>query len=120
MLGDIATSYPTTPPYRASPRPPAPSLAAPRPDAAGPPTSPEAGGRAATILEQAVKRVAGVLFDGRLIEVRSFRDEASGRVVYRVADRASGEVLIQAPPQALLRFFASLREALGPLVEIEA
>ena len=48
-------------------------------------------------------------------------DEGTGRIVYRVADRSSGEVLHQSPPDALLRFFASARAALDePLVAVEA
>jgi hypothetical protein len=71
-------------------------------------------------VEQAVQLAASALFRDRQVEVEGFRDEASGRFVYRIADRRSGEVLMQAPPEALLRFFASAREALGPLVEFEA
>jgi uncharacterized FlaG/YvyC family protein len=61
------------------------------------------------------------MFQDRDVEVTSFHDELAGRVVYQVADRASGEVLMQSPPDALLRFFASTREALAQhLVELEA
>ena len=55
------------------------------------------------------------------MEVTSFQDEGTGRVVYRVADRKSGEVLHQSPPDALLRFYASSREGRDrPLVAVEA
>ncbi|MCS6781265.1 MAG: hypothetical protein NZ555_16360 [Geminicoccaceae bacterium] len=71
-------------------------------------------------VERAIEAAASALFGDREIEVEGFRDEASGRYVYRVADRRSGEVLIQSPPDALLRFFASARAALGPFVAVEA
>jgi FlaG protein len=47
------------------------------------------------------------------LRVTSFRDEASGRFVIEVADRASGEVVDQYPPERLLRLFAAMREAGG-------
>ncbi len=71
-------------------------------------------------VERAVQLAASALFRDREVEVQGFRDAGSGRFVYRVADQRSGEVLIQSPPDALLRFFASARDALGPLVRIEA
>ena len=49
------------------------------------------------------------MFPEREVEVTSFHDRASGRIVCTVADRRSGEVLMQSPPDALLRFFASTR-----------
>jgi hypothetical protein len=69
---------------------------------------------------QSIQLAASALFRDREVEVQGFRDAGSGRFVYRIADRRSGEVLIQSPPDALLRFFASARDALGPLVRIEA
>lgn len=71
-------------------------------------------------VERAIRLAASTLFRDREVEVQGFRDAASGRFVYRVADRRSGEVLVQLPPEALLRFFASARDALEPLVRIEA
>lgn len=71
-------------------------------------------------VERAIRLAASALFRDREVEVQGFPDAGSGRFVYRVADRRSGEVLIQLPPDALLRFFASARDALGPLVRIEA
>ena len=52
------------------------------------------------------------MFAEREVEVTSFHDRASGRIVCTVADRRSGEVLMQTPPEALLRFFASTRAML--------
>jgi uncharacterized FlaG/YvyC family protein len=61
------------------------------------------------------------MFKDRDVEVTSFWDEGTGRTVYQVADRASGEVLHQSPPDALLRFYASSRETLdGPFLAVEA
>lgn len=79
-------------------------------------------GAAATVppVERAIQLAASALFRDREVEVQGFRDAGSGRFVFRVADRRSGEVLMQEPPEALLRFFASARDALGPLVRIEA
>ena len=41
-------------------------------------------------------------------------------MVYRVADPHSGEVLLQAPSDTLLRLYASARQAQAPLLAIEA
>lgn len=73
---------------------------------------------------QAASRAAEELFHGRDVSVESFYDEGTGRAVYRVADRVTGEVLVETPPEELLRFFASAREHQaggGPvLVALEA
>jgi hypothetical protein len=75
----------------------------------------------ALALDRAAKAAARAVFEQREVEVTSFHDEGTGRVVYRVADLKSGEVLLQTPPDALLRFFASTREALAePLVAMIA
>jgi hypothetical protein len=72
-------------------------------------------------LDQLVEQAARDLFPGREVAVESFYDEASGRYVHRIADSASGELLLQTPPDELLRFFASGREPYGaPLLEIDA
>lgn len=72
-------------------------------------------------VRQAASRAAEALFGGREVEVDSFYDEGSGRAVFRVADRRTGEVLVETPPEELLRFFASSREPAGsPLVVLEA
>lgn len=71
-------------------------------------------------LDRASRAAARALFWGRDVEITSFQDQGTGRVVYRVADRASGQVLHQSPPEALLRFFASARQNLErPLVAVE-
>jgi hypothetical protein len=72
-------------------------------------------------LDRASRAAVRAMFPGREVEISSFHDEGAGRVVYRVADRSSGEVLLQSPPDALLRFFASARAALAePLLSVEA
>lgn len=73
------------------------------------------------VLDRASRAAARAMFKEREVEITSFLDEGTGRTVYRVADRSSGEVLHQSPPDALLRFFASSRAALDqPLVAVEA
>ena len=72
-------------------------------------------------LNRASRAAARAMFKDRDVEITSFQDEGTGRIVYRVTDRSSGELLHQSPPDALLRFFASSRAALGePIVAIEA
>ena len=80
-----------------------------------------AGERVGGKLEQIVEQAARELFPGREVAVQSFYDKDSGRYVHRIADGASGELLLQTPPDELLRFFASGREPYGaPLLEIDA
>ncbi len=72
-------------------------------------------------LERLVEAAARELFPGREVAVESFYDKASGRYVHRIADSESGELLLQTPPDELLRFFASGREPYGrPLLDIDA
>ncbi|MFO1069667.1 MAG: hypothetical protein U1E14_14200 [Geminicoccaceae bacterium] len=72
-------------------------------------------------LDAAVGRAASGLYPDRSVQVSSFVDGASGRSVYRVADRVTGEVLMQSPAEELLRFYASSRAALErPLLAIDA
>ena len=67
------------------------------------------------------RALARTLPGGHELEVTSFHDPGAGRLVVRIADRRSGEVLIQSPPDALLRFFAAARAALEePRVVIDA
>jgi hypothetical protein len=80
-----------------------------------------AGDPAGSQLERLVEQAARDLYPGREVAVQSFYDEDSGRYVHRIADGQSGELLLQTPPDELLRFFASGREPYGaPLLEIEA
>jgi hypothetical protein len=84
------------------------------------PTKP-AGETAGTKLERLVEQAARELFPGREVAVQSFFDKESGRFVHRIADGESGELLMQTPPDELLRFFASGREPYGqPLLDIDA
>jgi len=70
-------------------------------------------------LDKAVRSAAEAMFEGRDVKVSGLRDEASGHFVVRIADRETGEVLHQTPPDALLRFFASGREGdNAPLVNV--
>jgi len=73
------------------------------------------------VLDRASRAAARAMFPNREVDVTSFRDEGSDRIVYRVADRETGRVLVQSPPDALLRFYASARQALAePLLALEA
>ena len=72
-------------------------------------------------LDSVAEKAATKMFPGREIKVESFKDEPSGRFVYRVADKNSGQVIHESPPEELLRFFASAREGNpGPIVHLEA
>jgi uncharacterized FlaG/YvyC family protein len=61
-------------------------------------------------LDEHLARAAAALFRDRDVAVETLRDEESGRLVVRVKDRLSGEVVAQMPPEALLRFWAAARE----------
>jgi uncharacterized FlaG/YvyC family protein len=76
---------------------------------------------AGATLDRLAEAAAKELFPGHEVAVESFYDKGSGRYVHRIADRESGELLLQTPPDELLRFFASGREPYGaPLLEIDA
>lgn len=63
------------------------------------------------------------LFPDRDVDIRSFHDQGADRFVYRVADRRTGELLVQLPPDDLLRFYASSRragEAAEPVLQLRA
>ncbi|MCL6609015.1 MAG: flagellar protein FlaG [Geminicoccaceae bacterium] len=87
------------------PRPAAPCATA-RP--VRPPAEPQSVGP----LDEQLALAAGALFRDRQVAVETLHDEASGRLVVRVEDRLSGEVVAQMPPEDLLRFWAAVREGL--------
>lgn len=70
-------------------------------------------------LRDAAEAAIARLFAARTVAVTSFHDESTGRMVYRVSDAHSGEVLLQEPAEALLRLYASARADQGPLVALE-
>lgn len=112
-------------PVRAAASPPEPRPASPAGTAVVPAVASNPLTRTAVepsqLLDRASRAAARAMFQDREVEITSFLDEDTGRTVYRVADRSSGEVLHQSPPDALLRFFATTRAALnGPLVAVEA
>ena len=81
---------------------------------------PNDGLDAAQALNRAVEEAASTMFPGRDIQVKSHKDESSGRFVFRVADKQSGRVIHESPPEALLRFFASGRDPEGgPIVHVD-
>ena len=47
-------------------------------------------------------------------------DELTGRIVLRVEDRATGELVEQYPAEELLRLYAAMRDSLGGLVDQQA
>lgn len=71
-------------------------------------------------LDEVLQRAAEAKFSGRKVDVKGFTDEATGRFVVRIADRDSGEVLTQTPPEPLLRFYANLTKDLDALLAVEA
>lgn len=73
------------------------------------------------VLDDAARQAAQDLYKGRDVQVTGMMDDQSGRMIYRVTDRESGELLVQSPSDALLRFYASGRaEQEGNLIEIDA
>ncbi|HMR32201.1 MAG TPA: hypothetical protein PKA13_13340 [Geminicoccaceae bacterium] len=91
------------------------------------PSRPGAGTDAADLvsgdeaLHAAATRAAASLYSDREVEVSSFHDESTGRMVHRIADPYSGQVLMQSPSDELLRFYASSRPAADrPLLAIDA
>ena len=68
----------------------------------------------------AAEAVAKAFAGSKDLEVSSFHDEGTGRYVTRVADRWSGRVLLQTPPDQLLRFLASGPELDPPPTMIDA
>jgi hypothetical protein len=114
-------------PALAEPRLTAPSGAVPRqqagpatPDLTQPAARPVAATIAADAVHQVTARAVQALFPQHDIAIEGFFDDSSSRYVYRVADRHTGEVLAQSPPDELLRFYASTRAAAEPLITVEA
>lgn len=72
-------------------------------------------------LVDAVQSAGRGLFADREIETASFFDEATSRHVFRIADKFTGEILMQSPPEAILRLWADLRRPeTAPLVAVTA
>ncbi|MGF1476182.1 MAG: flagellar protein FlaG [Geminicoccaceae bacterium] len=90
------------------------------PAAPQPPASPAArtSREEAKTLTAAVEKAARALYEGRAVDVESFHDEATGRHVVKVKDQTSGAVIAQSPSDALLRFYASTRDA-DSLVQVD-
>jgi hypothetical protein len=95
-------------------------------DTLGRPTGPQpsslpASGESEAPLAQLALAAASERFPTRTVEIATVPDSATGRIVYRISDRLSGEVLMQEPAESLLRFYATARAATdGPLVTIDA
>jgi len=69
--------------------------------------------------QQAGARLKALITDPNL-KVSSQPDEATGRVVLRIEDRATGEMVEQYPAEALLRLYAAMRDSVGGLVDQQA
>ncbi|TVQ29934.1 MAG: hypothetical protein EA356_15575 [Geminicoccaceae bacterium] len=69
---------------------------------------------------EAVQAAFKALSSSKSLEISSFHDEGTGRYVVRVADRDSGRILIQTPPDDLLRFLASAPSLDPPPTLIDA
>jgi flagellar protein FlaG len=82
------------------------------PTATARPVRPLAEPQSVGSLEEQLARASSALFRDRDVAVETLRDEPTGKVVVRVKDRSSGEVVAQMPPEDLLRFWAAMREGL--------
>lgn len=125
MTGDLAVTHSPAVVDRASSRRAAP-VAPTRASAGGAPIEPAvADPRAAARLrpsetaDREVSRLRALLADPKM-RISTHHDQGSDRVVLRVLDRATGEVVDQYPPDTLLRLFAALRQAHGALVDQRA
>lgn len=81
------------------------------------PVEPIGSARATDALDERVRRAATALYGDRDVRIETVHDEATGRTVVRVRDRVSGDLVVQTPPEELLRFWAAARED-RPLVDI--
>lgn len=60
-------------------------------------------------LARMLQEAAELRHAGREVRVRFMRDETAERLVVRVEDPRSGELVAQYPPEELLRFYAAVR-----------
>jgi len=117
MNGDLSIALqPTTPDLAQSARRGAPSAArtALPPRASEAPTGAERGPevlRPAEPGQLEARRLKSLLTDPAM-QVSTHHDEASGHVVLRVHDQATGELIEQFPADELLRLYAALRATL--------
>ena len=101
-----------------------PASSSPRTIGAPAPARPEAPKPAAVDAApeslEAAQAAFKALTSSKSLEISAFHDDATGRYVVRVADRLSGRVLIQTPPDELLRFLASAPSLDPPPTLIDA
>ncbi|MFO1035252.1 MAG: flagellar protein FlaG [Geminicoccaceae bacterium] len=90
------------------------------PGVARPAAQPTAGSDLPQAVQQAAARAVRDLYREREVAIESFRDEGTGRLVYRVTDQRTGELLTQTPPDELLRFWAASQDRVGdpPLLDV--
>lgn len=96
-------------PVRTSAPPTAPPVAAVPPRAVQPVRPGSGADRPRLDLPRMLQEAAELRHSGREVRVRLERDEAAERVVVRVEDPRSGELVAQYPPEELLRFYAAVR-----------
>ena len=124
-----ASITPTAPAMASELRPPAstPGQEPPRlqtsadtPSVARPAADPVATTDLPQAVQQAAARAVRDLYREREVAVQSYRDEGTGRLVYRVTDQRTGELLVQSPPDELLRFWAASQAGDGgtPLLDV--
>ena len=117
MNGDLSiTLQPTTPePARSVGRGLAGAARPVRPASASQAQAGAARGldilRSAAAGQLEAQRLKALLTDPAM-QVSTHHDEASGHLVLRVQDQATGELVEQIPADALLRLYAALRESL--------
>lgn len=111
MIGDLAIAPGLDLARGASP---AKSATGPRSEAQG--TSLRRPGQGApgpdAVADLAEAERLKALFTDPGVQVSTHRDDDSGRVVMRVEDRHTGDLVEQIPPDKLLRLYAALRDTL--------
>ncbi len=120
MVMDLSIQPPAAQGAVAAARASGSAAAARQPSASTLAARPAGDADAGSTLHAAAKLAASALYADRDVEVSSFHDEATGRMVHRIADQRSGQVLMQTPSEELLRFYASSRGAASPLLAIDA
>lgn len=96
-------------PAAKGPAPSAPPVAAVPPRAVQPVRPGSEADRPRLDLARMLQEAAEARHAGREVRVRFARDETAERLVVRVEDPRSGELLAQYPPEELLRFYAAVR-----------
>ncbi len=108
-------------PTAGGPAPPATSVHVPTEStrAVGPVSATRESERPDLDARAMLREAARLRHPDRDVRVRMVPDRVTDRVVVRVEDRRSGEVVAQYPPEELLRFYAAMRAGdRGPIVDL--